>query len=351
MALKPRARLSQKTTPKPKVIQLQRLVTASSLLMREVVQQAIVMAPELVIEQADAVQLHEVAALEGEYFSSEWETGESEATTEPRFEPHDTSLALMAHLETNGGLSSGELEQALGAIAVWRDSGRLPANVPPEIALAIAEIRSLDRRIVHDRAGVAFEVRVAAGTVSVNLTSTLADDVFLRRGRTLSQEGLSFFEGRALRTRILGELADVVLAELQAGFFREERLESALLQLAPVPASLRHALPATLPFKLDDVYWSRLGKLAVASPQGHFPLDVFLPSPASLHRAWSMIAQRRGLDAKGGQAWILDTARQRLSSSTGFRFELWDDFTRWLERQGTPRQRKAPSRSRNRDAK
>jgi hypothetical protein len=351
MALKPRARLSHKGTPKQKVIQLQRLVTASSLLMREVVQQAIAMAPELVIEQADAAPLYEVAGLEGEYFASEWETGESEATTEPRFEPHETTLALMSHVEANSGFSPGELEQALGAIAAWRDSGSLPAGVPPEIASAIAEIQGLDRRIVRARVDVAFEVRVAAGKVRVNLTSTLADEVFLRRGRTLSHEGLSFFEGRALRTKILSELADVVLGELQAAFFGEESLESALLQLTPVPVSLRGELPITLPFKLDDVYWSRLGKLAVASPQGHFPFDVFLPSSASLQRAWSMIAQRRGLDAKGAQAWILDTAQQRLSSSTGFRSELWGHFTQWLERQVAPRQRKASPRSRNSDAK
>ena len=238
----------------------------------------------------------------------EYETGTLDAGTDLEdWQNADFMTALQREALEKWGDDPDEFEKIWEQIEHYWQNGALPDDAD-DVLKAILE------RLEKDAVGAdrmshrpTFEVRVRGNQVQAVLIPTLADR--LRINKTLKHSSKQkkaaegFINQVQLRRKNLESLAEVLLEGIQADFFRQPDLKSALQHLVPVKDI--NGLGIFAPIKMDKSYRSYTGSLLVACDLGAFPLHIFWPSVAELVRMWVRFAFDEGIDGVKDQIeWI-----------------------------------------------
>jgi hypothetical protein len=165
-----------------------------------------------------------------------------------------------------------------------------------------------------------FEVTVVRDTVQANVIPTVGDYLIHKKG--LGQYSIRaerFVQRINDRATFLNYLAANVLENIQADFFHQNDLNSALLHLLPIQAreicNLKlKDLKLNYTFKLDKKLISKISDLMVECRFGIYPFGFFLPSKRVLVKQWVKHANENGIATIKDQCdWIKEQLYKRLS--------------------------------------
>ena len=163
-----------------------------------------------------------------------------------------------------------------------------------------------------------FEVTVLSDSVQVNVIPTAGDYLVCKKGLgKYSDRAEKFIKRINDRATFLNYLATFVLEGLQADFFHQEDLNSALLHLVPIETHTvsnltLEDLNLNFSFKLDKQFISKVCDLTVKCKFGTYPFGFFLPSQMALRKQWVKSANENGISTIKDQCkWIKDVWEKR----------------------------------------
>lgn len=205
-----------------------------------------------------------------------------------------------------------QLERSLQHIDYYRIHGYLPEDADPQLQEDLAGLQnSLSYQTVpsiHPTFEVMVEgdhVEASAVPAGLNLRDVSGLGVY----STIAKRFINLHHDR---NRLLNDLAYCILEVLQADFFRQHDLDTALRHLLPVPIEDLSKLLGKQPFNIEEKYLSKLGDHLVSCHLGIFPLNYFLPKKAQIVRVWVHFAQEKGNVTKREQVdWIKNQLEER----------------------------------------
>lgn len=238
----------------------------------------------------------------------------------------DIALALEKVAEDHCGEDQQCLNAALYAIDKYRVTGRLTDDADDWLKDALRKLIKLFPSEGSRESLPTFRVEVKGDRVVAFLTSSLSDLVRIKPNvATLSERAKRFLEKKRARIMTLDTVASFILEDIQADFFRQPDLKTALLSLIPLPSKSLQSLDIGSEVTLTKSRLLRLGELAVSCRLGSFQLSLFWPQEAAVVRAWVQNAEAAGCDSVVIiHDWLLPRLQERASSLSGERLSLFN---------------------------
>ena len=238
----------------------------------------------------------------------EYETGERETDFGGEdWQTADIITAIQREVLQEWGDNPERLDEIWEQIDYYSTNGELPPDADEDLSALVSSLEQLAPDTDRTIQPPTFEVLVIGDQVQATLLSTLADRIRLssKSGESNKQknDAEGFLKQIQLRRQNLESMAEILLGEVQADFFRQPDLKTALLYLVPVKEI--NELGIFSPIKMDKSYKSYIGNLLVSCSLGVFPLHLFWPSVAELLRMWVRFAFEEDLAGiRVQQEWI-----------------------------------------------
>jgi hypothetical protein len=251
----------------------------------------------------------------------EYETGET-MNADEYFDPVEYDIAenlQRAALEKIGG-NKEKLNLVLKQIDHYRLNGFLPDDADNMLQ---EELVILQKSISYSSLPSSehtFEVTVLSDSVQANVISTAGDYLICKKGFSkYSDRAEKFIQRINDRTTFLNYLAANVLENIQADFFHQKDLNTALLHLVPIETNTisnltLENLNLNFSFKLDKQFISKVCDLTVKCEFGVYPFGFFLPSKMALLKLWVKHADENGISTIKDQCiWIKSQWDERIT--------------------------------------
>lgn len=208
------------------------------------------------------------------------------------------------------------LEHAIQSVDYYRTHGHLPEDADLKLH---EDLAVLERSMPHQTFPSifpTFEVMVHGDRVEAHVLYVGMILGYKAGLGSHTERAKKFIQVLENRNRILTELAQHILGELQRDFFLQNNLDTALRNLIPIPISMLSELRIA-PFKIDKRYLSKIGDHLVSCVFGPIPFNCFLQEKAALVRLWVKAAQNAGISAKKDQCdWIKNQIEEWVSKWT-----------------------------------
>jgi hypothetical protein len=247
--------------------------------------------------------------------ADEYETGESLTLQKGKtWDAFDISTNLERAAIDHWSDQPERLRQALEDIDYYRISGCLPANSEPQLQDDLTALETSVSRQIQPSIHPTFEVTVHGDRVEAYVPNTGLNLRYRRGFDAYSDRAQKFIQQLEDRHRLLSDLAHHILEILQADFFRQRDLDTALRYLIPVPVSKVSKLGIASPLKIDKKSLSKLGDHSVSCRFGMLPLNYFLQEKAGLVRLWVRLARKEGIATRKEQLdWTKNQIERRVS--------------------------------------
>lgn len=249
----------------------------------------------------------------------EYETGEA-INADEYFDPVEYDIAenlQRAALDRIGG-DEEKLDLIFEKIDFYRLNGYLPDDADNMLREELEILQKSTSYSSLPSSEHTFEVTVLSDNVQVNVIPTAGDYLICQKGLgKYSDRAEKFIKRINDRATFLNYLAANVLENIQADFFHQEDLNSALLHLVPIETntiseSNLKDLNLNFSFKLDKQFVSKVCDLTVKCKFGIYPFGFFLPSKMGLLKQWVKHANENGISTIKDQCnWIKEIWNDR----------------------------------------